>query len=75
VSARSDQRRATLLADAENFRLARLARAARRARNRVVTPPTDRPRTPPVAAAAPDRPERTGCPRDDDAERRYAVSR
>jgi hypothetical protein len=75
MSAESDHRRATLLADAQNFRLARLARAARRARSRVVTPPTDPPRTPQAADAAPDRSERTGSPRNDDAERRYAVSR
>jgi hypothetical protein len=75
LSAESDHRRAAMLADAENFRLVRLARAARRARNRIVTPPTDPPRTPQEADAAPDRSEHTGSPRNDDAERRYAVSR
>jgi hypothetical protein len=71
LSGESDRRRAALLADADNFRLARLARAARRARDRTVTPPADPPR-PPEAA---DRSRLTGSPRNDDADRRCAVSR
>jgi hypothetical protein len=68
VSAEAEQRRASLLADAENFRLARLARAARRA----VKPPSDPPGR---ASEAPDRSERNGATRNDEAERRYLVPR
>jgi hypothetical protein len=64
--AQSDQHRQDLLADAESFRLARIARRGRRDRAR-------------LAATRPDPPEPTGtcapAPRNDDAERRYAVPR
>jgi hypothetical protein len=61
LSTESEHRRAALLADAENFRLARLVRQARR-RHRDV-PGSGPPR--------PDRSRRSN----DEAERRYAVSR
>jgi hypothetical protein len=60
LSARSEHHRAALLADAENYRLARLARRARRRRRE--TPRSD-PRRPGPEA------------RNDEAERRYAMSR
>ena len=60
LAAESESRRAALLADAENYRLARLVRQARRRRR-------DTPRSDP--------PQPDGAPRNDDAERRYAVSR
>jgi hypothetical protein len=60
LSTESENRRAALLADAENYRLARLVRQARRRRRG--TPRSDPPQ--------PD-----GASRNDDAERRYAVSR
>lgn len=60
VSTESEHHRAALLADAENYRLARLARRARRSRR--VSPRSDPPQ--------PDRPQHN-----DEAERRYAVSR
>jgi hypothetical protein len=68
LSVESDHRRAVLLSDAENFRLARLARTARRA----VTAPICPPRPPSRAA---DRHERNESDRDDGPKRRYAVSR
>jgi hypothetical protein len=61
----SDHRRA-LLADADNFRLARLVRSARRLARRAPPPPR-----PPE----PDRAPRDGAHRNDDADRRYAVPR
>jgi hypothetical protein len=60
LSAQSEDHRAALLADAENFRLARLVRRARRRRRD--TPRSDPPQPAPEA-------------RNHDAERRYAVSR
>ncbi|OZM80478.1 hypothetical protein [Pseudonocardia sp. MH-G8] len=67
LSVQSESHRADLLADAENFRLARLVRrAGRRGRASPVPEP---------APPGPDRPERTVAPRNDDAERRYAVPR
>jgi hypothetical protein len=61
VSTQSERHRAELLADAENFRLARLVRGAGRRRRR---------------EAARSDPGRPGpAPRNDEAERRYAVSR
>jgi hypothetical protein len=60
MATESESRRAALLADAENYRLARLVRQARRRRR-------DTPRSDP--------PERDPAPRNDEAERRYAVSR
>jgi hypothetical protein len=60
LTTEAEHRRADLLADAENYRLARLVRRARR--NRRETPRSDPPQ--PHTAA-----------RNDDAERRYAVSR
>lgn len=64
LTTESESHRAALLADAENYRLARLARRARRRRD---TPRGDPPR--------PDRAEPNRTPRSDEAERRYAVSR
>jgi len=61
LSARSELHRAALLADAENFRLARLVRQATRRRRRE-TPQSDPPQPGPA-------------PRNDHAEGRYAVSR
>jgi hypothetical protein len=61
LSTQSEHHRAELLADAENFRLARLVRQARRRRR-------DTPRSDP-----PPQPDPTS--RNDSAERRYAVSR
>jgi hypothetical protein len=66
LTTEAEHRRADLLADAENYRLARLVRQARR-RRRVDTPQGDPPQ--------PDRSGRTGARSNDDAERRYAVSR
>jgi hypothetical protein len=57
----SERHRAELLADAENFRLARLVRKAGR-RGRRDTPRGDPPQT-------------DGAPRNDEAERRYVMSR
>ncbi len=65
LSTEPEYHRAELLADAENFRLARLVRQARRRRRN--TPASDPPR--------PDRSGTTDARRNDDAERRYAVSR
>jgi hypothetical protein len=65
LSTESERHRAELLADAENFRLARLVRQARRSRRN--TPASDPPRR--------DRSGSTDARRNDDAERRYAVSR
>ncbi|GAA5130049.1 hypothetical protein [Pseudonocardia adelaidensis] len=60
LSVESEAHRAALLADAENYRLARLVRQARRRRRE--TPRSD--------------PHPTGpAVRNDEAERRYAVSR
>jgi hypothetical protein len=56
----SEHHRAALLADAENFRLARLVRQARRRRRD--TPRSDPPQPDPAS-------------RNDGAERRYAMSR
>jgi hypothetical protein len=66
LSTQSEHHRAELLADAENFRLARLVRKAGRRRRRS-TPRSDPPQ--------PDRSERSSAQRNDEAERRYAVSR
>ena len=66
LSTESERHRAELLADAENFRLARLVRKTGRRRRRN-TPASDPPR--------PDRSGSTDARRNDDAERRYAVSR
>jgi hypothetical protein len=66
LSAQSEHHRAELLADAENFRLARLVRKAGRRRRRN-TPRSDPPES--------DRSERSSAQRNDEAERRYAVSR
>jgi hypothetical protein len=67
LSFQSEDHRAALLADAENFRLARLVRRAGR-RGWAS-------RSPEPAPPEPDRSGRTAAPRNDDAERRYAVSR
>jgi hypothetical protein len=64
LSVQSEDHRAALLADAENYRLARLVRRTRRRRE---TPRSDPPRR--------DRSEPNGTPRNDEAERRYAMSR
>jgi hypothetical protein len=61
LSTQSERHRAELLADAENFRLARLVRRAARRRRRE-TPQGDPP-------------EHGPAPRNDHAERRYAMSR
>lgn len=53
LSARSEHRRQDLLADAANYRLARLARAARRARH-TVKPATDPPEQPTGRDPAPE---------------------
>jgi hypothetical protein len=66
LSTQSEHHRAALLADAENFRLARLVRKAGRRRRWFA----QRGGPPP-----PDRSERSSARRNDDAERRYAVSR
>jgi hypothetical protein len=66
LATQSEDHRAALLADAENFRLARLVRKAGRRRRWFAQrggPPQ------------PDRSERSSARRNDDAERRYAVSR
>lgn len=60
LSTQSEHHRAELLADAENFRLARLVRQARRRRRE--TPRSHPPQPDPAS-------------RNDSAERRYAVSR
>jgi hypothetical protein len=60
----SERRRTTLLKEAEQFRLARLARRTQRRRA-----------TPSGAPSPPDRPEQTTAADKQDAERRYAVSR
>jgi len=69
-STEAEHHRAELLADAENFRLARLVRQARRRRRN--TPASDPPRR---DRSGSDRSGRTDARRNDDAERRYAVSR
>jgi hypothetical protein len=71
LATQSEHHRAALLADAENFRLARLVRQAGRRRRRA-TPRSDPPQP---DRQGPDRQGRTGTHRNDDAERRYAVSR
>jgi hypothetical protein len=70
LTTQSDHRRQDLLADAANFRLAKLAKAGRRAR-RTVTPPTD----PPDQQADRDFAQGGSAQRNDEAERRYPVSR
>jgi hypothetical protein len=61
ISAQADHHRADLLADAENFRLARLVRQTARRRRRDPAPS--------------DPPQPGRAPHNDHAERRYAVSR
>lgn len=75
LAVEADHRRAAMLADAENFRLTRLVRAARRARSGTATPRSDPPGPPRAAGRATDRSGRNDAPRNDDAERRHAVSR
>ncbi|TQM15480.1 hypothetical protein FB558_2268 [Pseudonocardia kunmingensis] len=73
LSVQSESHRAGLLADAENFRLARLVRrAGRRGRG---TPRSEPPRLPQSAPPGPDRAQCTAAPHNDSAERRYAVPR
>jgi hypothetical protein len=67
LTVRTDQRREDLLAEAEGFRLARLARAHRRSRSRATTAHADPPGAPPQRPVP--------AQRNDDANRRYAVSR
>jgi hypothetical protein len=74
LATEAEQRRAALLADAENFRLARLARLARKARRRRLRD-TSRSDPPKPDRSGSDRSGRTDARRNDDAERRYAVSR
>ena len=64
----AERRRTTLLQEAEQFRLAKLARSARRRRAVLLSQPSSAPRPP-------DRPEQTTSADKQDAERRYAVSR
>ena len=68
LAVESDHRRAAMLADAENFRLARLARQARRRLRDA--PRSDPPRAPEHGRSAP-----SPAQRNDHAERRYAVPR
>ena len=73
----ADHHRRTLLADAERFRLAKLAKAARRRAVAAGTPPVDPPRPPepepePVAD---DRAEPNRAHGNDGANRRYSMSR
>ena len=70
LSTQSEHHRAELLADAENFRLARLVRKAGRRRRRN-TPRSDPPQS---DRSGSDRSERSSAQRNDEAERRYAVS-
>jgi hypothetical protein len=70
LSTQSEHHRAELLADAENFRLARLVRKAGRRRRRN-TPRSD----PPQQADARDRSGRSSAHRNDEADRRCVVSR
>jgi hypothetical protein len=74
LSVESDHHRRALVADADGYRLARLARSARR-RGRGWRLPTRSPEPPARDRAAADRDEQTPAQRNDDAERRYAVSR
>jgi hypothetical protein len=71
LSTQSEHHRAALLADAENFRLARLVRKAGRRRRRD-TPRSDPPQP---DRSEPDRYGRSSAQRNDDAECRCAVSR
>jgi hypothetical protein len=75
LATESEQRRAALLADAENFRLARLVRQARRRRKDTAQSDPPQPDRPASDRSASDRSGRTAARRNDDAERRYAVSR
>ena len=72
--ARSELHRQELMAEAENYRLARLASSLRRRRPRVATQPTDPPEPPRNdggRSAAPS----GSAERNHAAERRYTVSR
>jgi hypothetical protein len=71
----ADHHRRTLLADAERFRLAKLAKAARRRAVAAGTPPVDPPRPPQPEAAADDRAEPNRAHGNDGANRRHSMSR
>jgi hypothetical protein len=76
--ARSELHRRELMAEAENYRLARLASSLRRRRPRVTTQPADPPEPPRNDAghsAAPSESASQSADREHDADRRYAVSR
>jgi hypothetical protein len=68
--AQSDQHRQDLLADAESYRVARLARTHRRDRSGVAAAQAD-----PPESARRRAPAQRNEDRKEDAERRYAVSR
>ncbi|WP_219412811.1 hypothetical protein [Pseudonocardia nigra] len=70
----AEHHRLALMADADNFRLARLAKAARR-RARRATPPAEPPGPSQHVSPPGLRPEQNDAPRNNDADRRYAVSR
>ncbi|HEY4418598.1 MAG TPA: hypothetical protein VGN22_03730 [Pseudonocardia sp.] len=71
--AEADHRRRTLLAEAERFRLAKLAKAARRQAVAARTPPVDPPPEP--EAVADDRARPNRAHRNDGANRQYSMSR
>jgi hypothetical protein len=71
----ADHHRRSLLADAENFRLAKLAKAARRRAVAAGTPAVDPPRPPEPEAAADDRAEPNRAHGNEGANRRYSMSR
>jgi hypothetical protein len=73
--AEADHHRRSLLADAERFRLAKLAKAARRRAAAAGTPPVDPPRPPEPEPVADDRAEPNRARSNDDANRRYSMSR
>ncbi len=71
----ADHHRRTLLADAERFRLAKLAKAARRRAVAAGTPPVDPPRPPEREPVPDDRAEPNRAHGNDGANRRYSMSR
>jgi hypothetical protein len=75
LSTEADHRRQAMLADAENFRLAKLVKTAQRRAHHPVTPPAEPPRPREGVSGRRDRARRDPAQRNDDAERRYAVPR
>jgi hypothetical protein len=73
ATADAEHHRSALLADAEHFRLVKRAKAARRklAAGRAVDPP----RPPEPEAERPDRGQQNRAHGNDDANRRYSMSR